>query len=334
MNIDLPLVWAVILLIAVFMYVVMDGFDLGIGILFPFFRKGEDRDSMMSSIAPIWDGNETWLVLGGVGLMPVFPLAFSVLFTAFYAPLIAMLLALIFRGVAFEFRYRDPGHRRYWDAGFVLGSLVATFMQGMVLGTFIQGISVANRVYAGGWFDWLTPFSLFTGAALVAGYGLLGAGWLVLKTEGELRDRAYRMLPWLLVLVLAAIVVASLWTPLLNEEIARRWFSLPNLIYLSPVPILVAATGFLAWRAIGRRRDRQPFLYGLALFALSFVGLGISLYPYIVPPHITIWDAVAPESSQIFMLVGTLLLLPLILGYTFYAYWVFRGKVRSGEGYH
>lgn len=334
MTIDLPLIWAVILLVAVFMYVVMDGFDLGIGILFPFFRASDHRDHMMSSIAPFWDGNETWLVLGGVGLMPIFPMAFSVLFTAFYAPLIAMLLALVFRGVAFEFRYRDPGHRRYWDAGFVLGSLVATFMQGMVLGTFIQGISVADRAYAGGWFDWLTPFSLFTGLALVAGYALLGAGWLVLKTEGELRERVYRMLPLILVLVLAGMVIVSLWTPLLNEEIARRWFSLPNLFYLSPVPILVAVTGLLAWRAIRQRRDAQPFFYGLALFLLAFVGLGISLYPYIVPPHVTIWDAASPHSSQVFLLVGTILLLPVILGYMFYAFWVFRGKVRTGEGYH
>lgn len=334
MTIDLPLIWAVILLVAVFMYVVMDGFDLGIGILFPFIRNGDHRDQMMSSIAPVWDGNETWLILGGVGLMPVFPVAFSILFTAFYAPLIAMLLALVFRGVAFEFRYRDPGHRRYWDAAFTLGSLVAAFMQGMLLGTFIQGISVEDRAYAGGWFDWLTPFSLFTGASLAAGYALLGAGWLALKTEGALRERVYGMLPWLLALVLVAIVTVSLWTPLLNEEIARRWFRLPNLFYLSPVPLLVAVAGFLAFRGIRQRRDAQPFLYGLALFALSFVGLGISLYPYIVPPHITIWEAASAESSQVFLLVGTVVLLPLILGYMFYAYWVFRGKVRAGEGYH
>jgi cytochrome d ubiquinol oxidase subunit II len=334
MTVDLPLVWGGLIALAVLMYVVMDGFDLGIGILFPFVRNERHRDVMMNSVAPVWDGNETWLVLGGGGLFAVFPLAYSVLLTAFYAPLIAMLLALIFRGVAFEFRFRDPAHKPLWDLSFALGSITATFCQGMVIGTFIQGIEVAGRSYAGGWFDWLTPFSLFSGLALIFGYGLLGAGWLVMKTTDDLQDRAYRLMRPLGAAVLAAIAIVSLWTPLLNDEIARRWFSWPNIAYLSPVPILVAVTAFALWRAIVRRREYQPFLLALALFVLSYVGLAISLFPHIIPPEVTIWQAAAPPESLAFLLVGAVVLLPIVLGYTGYAYWVFRGKVRPDQGYH
>lgn len=334
MSIDLPLIWGALIAVAVLMYVVLDGFDLGIGILFPFLKKPAHRNTAIDSIAPVWDGNETWLVLGGGGLFAVFPLAYSLLMTAFYAPLIAMLLALIFRGVAFEFRVRDPRHTRIWDWSFTLGSIVATFAQGVVLGAFIQGIEIDGRNYAGGWYDWLTPFSVFTGVALVAGYALLGAGWLIMKTEGDLQDRAFALSVPLLGLVLLAIAGVSLWTPLTHPAIEARWFTWPNIAWLSPVPLLVVAIAFFLHRALRHRDERRPFLLTLALFVLSYLGLGISLFPHIVPPHVTIWDAAGPPESQGFLLVGALGLLPLILGYTGYVYWIFRGKVRGDAGYH
>jgi len=334
MTLDLPLIWAALIAIAVLMYVVMDGFDLGIGILFPFFKEHRDRTAMMNSIAPVWDGNETWLILGGGGLFAVFPLAYSILMTAFYAPLIIMLLALIFRGVAFEFRFRDPRHQSFWDLGFTGGSIVATVAQGIVLGAFVQGIEVDGRSYAGGWFGWLTPFSLFTGLALLCGYALLGATWLVLKTEGALHARANRLAQRLAIGMIVAIVAVSIWTPQFNLVIAARWFAWPNIAYLAPVPILVAATAWALLRSLSLKRDVQPFLLSLVLFVLSFVGLTISLFPYIVPPTVTIWDAAGPPESLGFLLVGAVVLLPIILGYTAYAYWVFRGKVNADDGYH
>jgi cytochrome d ubiquinol oxidase subunit II len=333
MSVDLAFIWAALIALAVLMYVVMDGFDLGIGILFPFLKRADDRDVMMNTIAPVWDGNETWLVLGGGGLFAVFPLAYSILMTAFYAPLIVMLLALVFRGVAFEFRFRDPRHRFFWDHAFSAGSIAATFCQGMVLGTFIQGIEIEGRSYAGGWFGWLTPFSIFTGVALIVGYALLGSTWLVMKTEGDLQARVIRLARVLTRGTVAAIVAVSVWTPLLNLSYAMRWFSMPNLLYLSPVPLLVAVTAWVLWRSLGRN-DLRPFLCALLLFVLSFAGLAISLYPYLVPPEITIYEAAGPPESLAFLLAGAAVLLPIILAYTAYSYWVFRGKVRHGEGYH
>ncbi|MGE0232057.1 MAG: cytochrome d ubiquinol oxidase subunit II [Flavobacteriaceae bacterium] len=334
MAFDLPTVWAALIAFAVLMYVVLDGFDLGIGILFPFVRHEKRRDVMINSIAPVWDGNETWLVLGGGGLYAVFPLAYSLLLTAFYAPLTAMLLALIFRGVAFEFRFKDPRHRRWWDWGFSGGSILAAFTQGVVLGTFIQGVAVDGRSYAGGWFDWLTPFSLFTGIALVAGYGLLGATWLVMKAEGGLQAQCRRLAVGFLAAVLVALAVVSLWTPLIHEGVRGRWFVWPNIAFLAPVPLLGAASAFGLFAAVRKGADYWPFLFALALFVFSYLGLAISFYPYIVPPSVTVHQAAGPDESLGFLLVGALILLPLILAYTAYSYWVFRGKVRAGESYH
>lgn len=331
---DLALIWGLLIALAVLIYVILDGFDLGIGILFPLIKGEENRDIMMNTVAPVWDGNETWLVLGGGGLFAVFPLAYSVILTSLYAPLIAMLLALIFRGVAFEFRFKDAKHKPLWDLAFAGGSILATFCQGVVLGAFIQGIEVQDRAYVGGWFDWLTPFSLFTGFALVVGYALLGAGWLVMKTEGPLQARVYDLMTGLAVGLVFCIGIVSLWTPLLNAEIAGRWFSWPGLLYLSPVPILVLISVLGLYRAIRQRREVLPFALSLGLFILSYAGLGLSLYPNIVPPDVTLWQAAAPDKTLGFMLVGAAILLPLILGYTSYAYWVFRGKVRPGDGYH
>jgi cytochrome d ubiquinol oxidase subunit II len=333
MNLDLTVVWAFIIAFAVAMYVVMDGFDLGIGILFPRLAVGRERDVAMNSIAPVWDGNETWLVLGGGGLLAAFPLAYAIVLPALYAPLIAMLLGLVFRGVAFEYRWRDPGHRKFWDLGFCLGSLVATFAQGITLGALLQGITIEGRAYAGGWWDWLTPFSLMTGASLVVGYALLGAAWLIWKAEGELQAEARRLARFLAPALLAAIGAVSLYTPFILPQYFARWFEWPGLIVTIPMPVLVAAAAFGLWRSLAGRRDWLPFALTLALFLLSMAGLAISIWPDVIPGRVTIWQAAAPHSSQAFMLVGALVLVPLILAYTAWSYWVFRGKVGEG-GYH
>ncbi len=330
---DLTIIWAFIIAFAVAAYVVMDGFDLGIGILFPFFRVGKERDQAMNAIAPVWDGNETWLVMGGAGLLAAFPLAYAIVLPALYAPLIAMLLGLVFRGVAFEFRWRDARHRALWDAGFFLGSLVATFAQGITLGALLQGITVEGRAYAGGWWEWLTPFSLLTGAGLVAGYALLGAGWLIWKTEGPLQAEARRHARLLVPALVLAIGAVSLATPFVEPRYFERWFDFPGLLVAVPMPILVLVAVLALWRSLGGRRDWLPFALTLVLFLLSMVGLAISIWPDVIPGRVSIWEAAAPESAQIFMLVGAAVLIPLILGYTFWAYWVFRGKV-GDEGYH
>jgi cytochrome d ubiquinol oxidase subunit II len=330
---DLPTLWAFIIGFAVFAYVVMDGFDLGIGILFPLFKPGRERDSAMNSVAPVWDGNETWLVLGGGGLMAAFPLAYAIILPALYAPLIAMLLALIFRGVAFEFRWRDPGHRRYWDFGFTFGSIVATLAQGVTLGALLQGIAVEGRAYAGGWWDWLTPFSLLVGVSLVIGYALLGSTWLVMKSEGELQDRCFSLAKWLGPATIACIFLVSVATPFLSEAYYERWFAWPRILYASQVPLLVAIASIAFMVTLHRRSDHWPFLIALALFALGLIGLGVSMFPDVVPGQVTIHQAAAPDSSLLFMLVGASVLIPIILAYTAYSYWIFRGKT-GHEGYH
>jgi cytochrome bd ubiquinol oxidase subunit II len=334
LGIDLPLLWAAIIVVGVVMYVLLDGFDLGVGIVFPFLPTDRDRDLAMNSVAPIWDGNETWLVLGGAGLFAAFPLAYAVILPGTYLPLIVMLLGLIFRGVAFEFRFKAASSRHWWDKAFHYGSLAATIAQGLVLGAFIRGFPVEGRQFAGGIFDWLTPFSLLTGAALISGYALLGATWLIMKTDGELQDRCYALARGLLFAVLLFIGIVSLWTPLFNPEIAARWFTWPNVAYLSPVPVVTALVALAHWRALARRREVLPFVLSLALFLLSFLGLGISLWPNVIPPDISIWEAAAPPETQLFILIGTAILLPIILAYTGFTYFVFRGKVRPGEGYH
>ena len=334
MELDLPFIWAGLIAFAVLAYVILDGFDLGVGILFPYVHGEADRDQMMNSVAPVWDGNETWLVLGGGGLFAVFPLAYAVIMPALYAPIIAMLLALIFRGVAFEYRWRTVRGKFLWDWAFAGGSTVAAFAQGVALGALVQGIPVANRAYAGGWWDWLTPFSLLTGVALVVGYALLGATWLVYKTEGELQREAYRF-AWLgAVGTLLLIGAVSLWTPFLNPAFMARWLSWPQLLYTAPVPLLVAGAALVLFRGLARHDELSPFLAAQALFVLSYVGLGISFYPFIVPVSVTIWEAAAPDNSLGFLLVGAAVLVPLILLYTTYSYWVFRGKVNAAGGYH
>jgi cytochrome d ubiquinol oxidase subunit II len=334
---DLAFLWAFLIAFAVLAYILFDGFDLGIGILFPFI-VGEDgekgRDQAMNSVAPVWDGNETWLVLGGGGLMAAFPLAYAVVLPALYAPIIAMLLGLVFRGVAFEFRWRTTRAKYLWDWAFSGGSMLAAFAQGIALGALVQGIPVSGRAYAGGWWDWLTWFSLLTGVAVVVGYALLGATWLVMKTTGSVQNHAYRF-AWIAALgTLALIGIVSLITPFLNPIFRQRWFDWPAILYTAPVPLFVALAALVLLGGLYRRREVAPFFAAVALFVLSYIGLGISFYPYIVPPSITIWSAAAPDASLKFLLVGASVLIPLILAYTAWSYWVFRGKVGEAQGYH
>ena len=332
-NPDLTTVWAFIIAFAVFMYVVMDGFDLGIGIIFPFLGKGEERSQAMNAIAPVWDGNETWLVLGGGGLFAAFPLAYSIILPATYPLIIAMLLGLVFRGVAFEFRWRDPRHEQFWDFAFFSGSLVAALSQGMILGALLQGITIEGRAYAGGWLDWLSAYSLLTGAGVVTGYTLLGTTFLVIKSSGAVENHAYRLARPAALGTLLLMGAVSLATPFLFHQYWERWFRMPNLLFASQVPLLTAILFFALFQSLRKRRTYGPFFMALGLFALGMAGLGISMWPFVIPDSVTIWQAAAPQRSQIFMLVGVAIIVPIILAYTGWAYWVFRGKVAE-EGYH
>ena len=334
MHLDLVPIWTAILAVAVFMYVLLDGFDLGVGILFPLAPDDASRTLMMNSVAPVWDGNETWLIMGGAGLLAAFPLAFAIVIPALYFPVLLMLLGLIFRGVAFEFRLKTVRGRHYWDRSFFSGSLVATFFQGVVLGAYIQGFPVDGRHFSGGSFDWVKPFPLATGVGLIFGYVLLGSTWLVLKTEGAEQERARRQARVGLIGVLVFIAMVSIWTPLFNASIAARWFSWPNMAYLAPVPVLTAVIAIALWTSLSRGGEVLPFFAALGLFAMCYLGLGISLFPYVVPFSVTLWDAAAAPSSQAFLLIGTIFLLPLVLMYTAWSYYVFRGKVRADLGYH
>ena len=336
-SVPLTTVWAFLIAFAVFVYVVLDGFDLGLGILFPLEPDRGDRDVMMTSVAPVWDGNETWLILGGGGLLAAFPLAYAIILPALYVPILLMLLALVFRGVAFEFRWRTERWRPVWDVAFAGGSAVAGLAQGIALGALLQGISVDEpaRAYGGGWWDWLTPFSLLVGLGVVTGYALLGATWLVMKTEGPLQDRM-RARAWPLGLAtLGFIGLVSLWTPFLQEGYYNRWLSGFGLAAGAAVAALVLAIAVAMFRSLTvHRHEYRPFLLALLLFLTCFGGLGVAMWPYVIPREITIWEAAAPTSSQTFMLVGASVLIPIILAYTAYAYWVFRGKVDPGAGYH
>ncbi|MBJ8505515.1 cytochrome d ubiquinol oxidase subunit II [Acinetobacter seifertii] len=333
--IDLSLIWIVIIAIGVFIYVVLDGFDLGIGILFPFIKDQEERDVMMNTVAPVWDGNETWMVLGGAGLFAAFPMVYSAVLSALYLPIILMVIALIFRGVAFEFRFKANRTKYLWDAAFIGGSVLSSFLQGVILGAYIQGIHVIDGRYAGGGLDWLTPFSVFTGFGVIIVYAALGCGWLIMKTEMQLQTSMYRLMPKLIMTLLLVFIAVSVYTPLAHPVIAARWFNAHQLLYFSPVPILVVVFTYLTIKACQKQQESMPFLYTLALVFLAYTGFLISIFPYVIPPSITIWEAAAPANSQLFALIGALILIPIIIIYTIMAYWVFRDKVRVGdEGYH
>jgi cytochrome d ubiquinol oxidase subunit II len=329
----LPLIAAGVVAVAIALYVILDGFDLGVGILFPFYPRESDRDQMMNSIAPFWDGNETWLILGGNGLLVAFPPAYAIIMPALYVPLIVMLLALVFRGVAFEFRWVAKPSHRIWDWSFAGGSFVAALAQGAMLAGLIQGIHVEGRHFAGGPLDWATPFALLCAVSLAVGYALLGACWLAMKTaDGEERVRARAR--GLLIALIVCIGVVSVWTPLAMPRIEHRWFDWPNILYLAPVPLVTTLLALGCWRGIVRGRGALAFYCAIGLFLAAFAGLLVSNLPYLVPPALTLWQAAAAPKSQAFLLAGTALLLPFILGYTVFVYHTFRGKVRVGEGYH
>ncbi|SDV46311.1 cytochrome d ubiquinol oxidase subunit II [Chitinasiproducens palmae] len=332
---DLSLIWAGVIALGVLLYIVLDGFDLGIGILFTLFDDDHERNVMVNTIAPVWDGNETWLVLGGAGLFAAFPVVYAAALSALYLPLVLMLACLIFRGAAFELRGRARRSRHAWDLAFCGGSAGAAFFQGVVLGAWISGFPIVNREYAGGPFDWLTAFNLFVGLGVVLTYTVLGCGWLIYKTEGDMQRRLFKLMSPLIVVLLGAVAIVSAWTPLHSPQIAQRWFSTPNLFWFLPVPVVAVLAWFGTRIGVKREHPLLPFAMSLLLVFLGYSGLLISLWPNLVPPSLTIWQAAAPRESQAFALVGVAIVLPVILAYTAYAYWVFRGKVRPGDaGYH
>ncbi|MFQ3789637.1 cytochrome d ubiquinol oxidase subunit II [Halomonas sp. A29] len=332
---DLSLIWALIIGFGIMMYVLMDGFDLGLGILFPFAPDEDARDVMMNTVAPVWDGNETWLVLGGAGLLGAFPLVYTVFLPALYIGVFLMLAGLVFRGVAFELRFksrRDRRGRRLWNLAFSGGSAVAAFAQGAVVGTYIQGFETQDGVFVGGAFDWLTPFTVLTGIGIMIGYALLGTTWLILKSEGYIQAWAYKLTTPLLLAVLVIFGIISIWTPLVNEVVWDRWFGHLQVIWILPALTLLCMYG-VYW-AVRRQRELLPFIATLGMFLFTYLGLIVSKWPWLVPPNYTIWDAASAPESQLFLLIGVLFVLPFVLVYTFWSYWVFRGKVRAGEGYH
>ncbi|WP_413166251.1 cytochrome d ubiquinol oxidase subunit II [Aeromonas salmonicida] len=328
---DLTLVWAAIISFSIIMYVLMDGFDLGQGILFPFAPTEYQRDVMMNSVAPVWDGNETWLVLGGTGLLAAFPVVYSVFLPALYIGVFMLLVGLIFRGVAFEFRFKAKKSRYLWNWAFAGGSFLASFAQGAVVGAYIQGFKTENFRYVGGALDWFTPFTVITGIGLVSGYALLGATWLIMKSEGEVQNWAYKVAPRLLVLVLAVFMVICAYTPFIDDSVMVRWFDRISIIWIFPVLVLYCA--WVVFQSLRKRKEGLPFVATMGLFLFTYIGLLTSKWPYIVPPNYTLWDAASSYESQLFLLLGFLFVIPIILTYTAWTYWVFRGKVKQG-GYH
>src|SRR5690606_26667614 len=340
-GLELSMIWAVLIAVAVFLYVALDGFDLGVGILFPFAKDARERDQMQASIAPVWDGNETWLVLGGGGLFAAFPKAYAALMPALYLPIFLMLLALIFRGVAFEFRHHGRGAgKKWWTFAFAAGSIVATVAQGLVLGAFVQGVAIEGGVFAGGPLDWLTPFSLLVAASLVAGYALLGAAWIVFKAQGELAERARGWVKQLALLTALAMGAVSLATLGVDPRVTERWgltmtsVDWPVFINLALLPLLAGVILFLMWRGIEERKFLRPYLYAVCLFLIGYIGLAVSLWPYIIPFAMTPAEAAAADNALQLMLVGALVMLPIILAYTAFVYWTFRAKVDDDAAYH
>jgi cytochrome d ubiquinol oxidase subunit II len=307
---------------------------LGLGILLPFADDEPQRDHMMNTAAPIWDGNETWLVLGGAGLLAAFPRAYAIVLSSLYLPILLMLIALIFRGVAFEFRFKAHRSRWLWGAAFHAGSLLTAFAQGVILGALVEGMPLLGGKYLHGALGWFSPFSVMTGMAVVFGYALLGATWLVLKTEGRLQRIAFDLTRPLMLVVIGFMLMVSAWLPFLDSALMARWFTGAHFLYLSPVPIATAVVAVLLWRAVLKNRELQPFVLALCFFALGFLGLVVGMWPNIVPPSLTLWQAASPPSSQGFVLVGAAFLIPAVLAYTVYSYRVFRGKIAADSGYH
>ncbi len=332
--IDLPLIWSGLLVIGTLVYTLLDGFDLGIGILSPYAKSDKERNTMINSIAPFWDGNETWIVLAGGGLLAAFPLAYSIVMTALYIPIFIMLFALIFRGVAFEFRIKAPeSHKPRWTYAFHLGSITAALFQGIILGACVQGITVEGRDFAGGAMDWLTPFTLFTGISLVIGYVMMGASWLIMKTTGKLQERCFKIALRAGVGVLGAIVIASEWIPQLTTGVESCWYSLPYFYYLGPILFVLILAFSGLYISVQKKHEYAPLIYSGVLLALMVLGLVISIWPLITTGPTTLWKAAASDESLSLMLVGAVAALPVILGYIGYVYWVFRGKSSHELGY-
>ncbi|CAM2764507.1 cytochrome d ubiquinol oxidase subunit II [Legionella worsleiensis] len=328
----LPLIFAVLLGFIIIMYVILDGFDLGVGILFPFTANEKERDVMMNSIAPVWDGNETWLVFGGAMLYGAFPKIYGILLPILYMPIMLMLIGLIFRGVSFEFRFKAKKTKPIWNWAFSISSVAVAFFQGVILGAFVQGFSIEETSMTINNPDWLTPFSLCTGIALVCGYALLGATWMIIKSSGRVQRKMIHQSRGLLILVSLFLVFVSIWTPLHSDEIFHRWYSFPNVFLLSPLPLLALFAVFKIWQSLDNGNEYKPFIYSIVLFLCAYIGIGISVYPYLIPHQITLWEAAAPDSTLVFILIGVIIMLPILLAYTLYAYYLFRGK--SGENYH
>lgn len=322
----LPIIFAILLAFIILMYVILDGFDLGIGILFPFTATEKERDTMMNSIAPIWDGNETWLVFGGAMLYGAFPKVYGLLLPILYMPIMLMLIALIFRGVSFEFRFKAIRSKALWNWAFSISSIAATFFQGVILGAFVQGFSIDESLMTINDRHWLTPFSLCTGMALVCGYALLGATWMIIKSSGRLQRKMIHYARGLLVLVCLFMIFVSIWTPLHSEEIFHRWYSIPNVFFLAPLPLLALFSVYQIWQGLDSKSEYKPFLFSIMVFLCAYMGIAISVYPYLIPHQLTIWEAAAPDSTLSFILVGVIIMLPILLAYTLYAYYLFRGK--------
>ena len=341
MSLDLPLIWAGLIATGVLLYVLLDGFDLGVGVLFPFSRNKEDRDVMMNTIAPVWDGNETWLVLGGGGLMAAFPLAYAILMPALFAPVFLMLLALILRGVAFEFRLRARARgKRFWTAAFAGGSIVAAAAQGLILGGFIQGIVVREGAFAGDQARGRKPYTLLVAAGLVCGYALLGATWLMWKTADELHGDARRWAVISGVLTALFLVGVSLATLVVHPVVAERWgwtgagLDMARFLPLSWIPLIgLIGLGLVGW-GVRRASHGWPFIGAVLVFLSGYAGLAAGFFPYVAPYSVDFRHAAAPDNALGLMLVGTVVILPLILAYTGWVYWVFRGKVTPEAGYH
>lgn len=325
----LVLMWTGLLGLAVFMYVLLDGFDLGIGILFPWIPNRNYRATMMNSVAPVWDGNETWLVFGAAALYSAFPIAYSTLLPILYLPIMIMLGALIFRGVAFEFLFKAERSRIMWDFSFAIGSMTAAFCQGLILGTFIYGYAAPGAA-PGHYFVWFTPFSICTGIAVMAGYALLGSTWLIMKTTGDLQKYMFHIAKMYLILVGFFIALVSLWTPFIEADIFQRWFSFPNFLFLIPLPLLTILTWLYCMWSLYQLKEKAPFFSSILLFWFSYIGLTISIWPYLVPRTITIWQAASNLKTLIFITVGAAILVPVLLGYSMYAYYIFKGKVSDG----
>lgn len=318
--------WAAALGLVIFLYVLLDGFDLGVGILFSVARTETCKRDMLHAISPVWDGNETWLVIAGAVLFGAFPLVYSLLLSAFYIPLMIMLGGLILRGVAFEFREKSTGSKAVWDTGFALGSIAAAFVQGCTVGALVMGLPQSDGRFAGGAFFWAQPFPLLCGVGLCLGYALIGAAWLILKTEGDLRERSYAQANWLFAGLVLFLLVAFVAALNLDLRVMDRWFQRPVLVVF---PVLGAVACGFVFMGLRRKSDRLPFAGGLLLFAAAYGTLAVSFLPYMVPFTITIWDAAAPPASLAFLFwFAGIIVLPLTLIYTCVVYWVFRGKVK------